>query len=52
MKKLQVSKEIERMEDELDLKEALKAIKEIESGKDKLVAWDDLKNDFRKARLP
>ena len=46
MKELKVLEEIERMEDEIDLKEALKALREIKSGKDKVAAWNSVKKDF------
>lgn len=46
MKELHVLENIERMEDEIDLKEAHKALKEIKSGKDKIVVWNDVKKDF------
>jgi prevent-host-death family protein len=46
MKELKILQEIEKMEDEIDLKEALKALKEIKSGKDKMTSWDSVKKDF------
>ena len=46
MKELKVLQEIEQMEDEIDLKAALKALKEIKSGKDKVTSWDSVKKDF------
>ena len=46
IKELELIEEIEQMEDEIDLKAALKALKEIKSGKDKVIAWDDVKKEF------
>ena len=46
MKGLALLEEIEAMEDEIDLNQALKALQEIKSGKDKVVAWDDVKKEF------
>lgn len=46
MKELQILEEIEQMEDEIDLKNALVALKDLKSGKDKVVSWDDVKKDF------
>ncbi|MCL2688369.1 MAG: type II toxin-antitoxin system Phd/YefM family antitoxin [Chitinispirillia bacterium] len=37
---------LERMEDEEDIKDALKAREEIKSGKDKVIKWDDVKGEF------
>jgi prevent-host-death family protein len=46
IKELKVLEELERMEDEIDTKEALHALKEIKSGKDKVVPWNEVKKDF------
>ena len=46
MKELKVLEEIERMEDEIDLKEARKALNEIKSGKEKVVPWDRNRKNF------
>jgi hypothetical protein len=46
MRKLQVLEDIEQMEDEIDLKEALIALKNLKSGKDNVVSWSDVKKDF------
>lgn len=46
MRELQVLEDIEQMEDEIDLKEALIALKDLKSGKDKVVSWNDVKKDF------
>jgi len=46
VKEVELLEEIERMEDEIDLKEALKALKEIRSGKDRVVPWDEVKKDL------
>jgi prevent-host-death family protein len=46
MKELQVLEDIEQMEDEIDIKEALIALKDLKSSKDNVVSWDDVKKDF------
>jgi prevent-host-death family protein len=46
IKELQILDEIERREDEIDHKEALRTLKELKVGKDKIIAWDDVKKDF------
>jgi antitoxin Phd len=46
IKELQILDEIERQEDEIDHKEALRTLKELKVGKDKIIAWDDVKKDF------
>jgi prevent-host-death family protein len=46
MKELQVLEDIEQMEDEIDIKKALIALKDLKSGKDKAVTWDEVKKDF------
>jgi prevent-host-death family protein len=46
MKEVELLDEIEQIEDEIDLREALKALKELKSGSDRTVAWDDVKREF------
>jgi prevent-host-death family protein len=46
MEDLKLLEDFEKVEDVIDLKEALKALKEIRSGKDKVVSWNDVKTDF------
>lgn len=46
MREVELLEEIEQLEDEIDLREALKALKELRSGKDVTVSWDDVKKDF------
>ena len=46
MKKLKILDEIERLEEEQDTNEALKALKEIETGKDELIPWKKVKKEF------
>lgn len=47
MRELQVLEDIEQIEDEIDLKEAIIALRDLKSGKDKVVSWDDVKKDFK-----
>ena len=46
LKELKILEEIEAKEDEIDLREAQKALEEIKSGKDTVVSWDDAKKEF------
>lgn len=46
MKEFKVLENIEEMEDEIDLREARKALEEIKSGKDTVISWDDAKKEF------
>jgi prevent-host-death family protein len=46
IKEVEILEEIEQMEDEIDLKAALKALNELKSGKDTTVAWDEVKKEF------
>jgi prevent-host-death family protein len=46
MREVELLEEIEQLEDQIDLSEALKALKELRSGKDVTVSWDDVKKDF------
>ena len=46
LKELKILEEIEAKEDEIDLREAFKALEEIKSGKDSVVSWDDARKEF------
>ena len=43
---LKLLEDFEKVDDAIDLKEALKALKEIRSGKDNVISWNDVKKDF------
>jgi len=46
MKELAVLEELENMEDEQDIKEALKVLRRINEGKSSTVPWDDAKKEL------
>lgn len=46
MKEIELLDQIEQMEDTIDLKEALKALQELKSGKDTTVSWEKVKQEF------
>jgi prevent-host-death family protein len=46
MKELKILEKIEQMEDEIDFKKAIKALKEIKTGKDNVISWNDVKKHF------
>ena len=43
---LQILEKIEQLEEEQDIKESLRTLKEIDAGKDTVVSWKDVKNEF------
>jgi len=46
MKELAVLEELEKMEEEQDIKNALKVLKRIKDGKSSTVVWDDAKKEL------
>jgi len=46
MEELKIIEEIERIEDESDIKEALKVLKKIKRGETELVSWEDAKKEL------
>ena len=46
MKEIELLDKIEQMEDETDLKNGLKALQELKSGKDTTVSWEKVKQEF------
>ncbi|MDD5673118.1 MAG: type II toxin-antitoxin system prevent-host-death family antitoxin [Chitinivibrionales bacterium] len=46
MNELKLIEEIEQMEDEIDLKEALKILHKIKAGENGVVSWDEAKKEL------
>lgn len=46
MEELKILEEIERIEDESDIKEALKILKQIKKNETELISWEDAKKEL------
>jgi prevent-host-death family protein len=46
MKEFNILKEIDTMEEKEDIKESIKALKEINTKKDELISWNKVKKEF------